>query len=224
MITYVLGAAAPRYPIDPVVYHHGFASGKEFLNGRSYYGIELPLGPPVGGPLFFTHYSFCGLDPHGLKDRYADYWEQNLRHVAINRAHCIANPGNFKGFGELCWGLTASGDPNGYAAHAPDLDNGTIAPTASLASLPYAPREVLSTLRHFLKRHGKRLWGPYGLFDAFCVQLGWYSDAYLAIDQGPIVVMMENHRTGLMWKLFMSIPEVQTGLRRLGFSSPYLAG
>jgi hypothetical protein len=224
LISYVLAAAAPRYPIDPLVYHHGFASGREFLNGQSYYGIELPLGPPFGGPLFFTHYSFCGLDPRGLKDRYADYWQQNLRHVAINRAHCVANPGNYRGYGESCWGLTASEDPQGYAAHAPDLDNGTIAPTASLASLPYAPDEVMSTLRHILRRHGAKLWGPYGLFDAFCEQRNWFSDAYLAIDQGPIVIMMENHRTGLLWKLFMSVPEVQAGLRKLGFSSPHIGG
>jgi len=222
LITYVLAAAAPRYPIDPVVYHHGFASGAGFLNGRSYYNIELPLGMPYGGPLFFTHYSFCGLDPHGLKDRYADYWELNRRHVAINRAHCVANPGNYPGFGEFCWGLTASDDPQGYLAHAPDLDNGTIAPTASLASLPYAPREVMSTLRHFLKQHGTRIWGPFGFFDAFCEQRNWFSEVYLAIDQGPIIVMMENHRTGLLWKLLMGVPEVQTGLRKLGFSSPYL--
>ena len=223
LITYVLAAAAPRYPIDPAVYHNGFASGPEFLNGRSYYGIELPLGPPSGGPLFFTHYSFCGLDPRGLKDRYVDYWEQNVRHVAINRAHCIANPGNYKGYGESCWGLTASLDPQGYAAHAPDHDNGTIAPTASLASLPYSPHEVMRTLRHFLGRHGRKIWGRYGLVDAFCEQRNWFSDGYVAIDQGPIVVMMENHRTGLLWKLFMGIPEVQAGLRKLGFSSPYLA-
>ena len=223
LITYVLAAAAPRYPIDPMVYHHGFASGREFLNGQSYYGIELPLGPAFGGPLFFTHYSFCGLDPRGLKDRYADYWQQNRRHVAINRAHCIANPGNYRGYGESCWGLTASEDPQGYVAHAPDLDDGTISPTASLASLPYAPAEVMSTLRHFLRRHGAKLWGPYGLFDAFSEQRNWFSDVYLAIDQGPIVLMMENHRTGLLWNLFMSVPEVQVGLRKLGFSSPHLA-
>ena len=224
LITYVLAAAAPRYPIDPGVYHHGFAVGPEFLNGQSYYGIELPLGPPFGGPLFFTHYSFCGLDPRGLKDRYADYWDLNRRHVAINRAHCIANPRSYQGYGESCWGLTASDDPQGYLAHAPDLDTGTIAPTAALASLPYEPQEVVGTLRHFLSRHGTRIWGPYGFFDAFCEQRNWFSDVYLAIDQGPIVVMMENHRTGLLWKLFMSVPEVQAGLRRLGFSSPYLAG
>jgi hypothetical protein len=188
-----------------------------------YYGIELPLGMPYGGPLFFAHYSFCGLDPRGLRDRYADYWDLNVRHVRINHAHCIANPHKHKGYGAHCWGLTASDDPDGYAAHAPDNDNGTISPTAALSSLPYAPREVMQALRHFLTRYGDRVWGRYGFIDAFCEQRDWYADTYLAIDQGPIIVMMENHRSGLLWKLFMSVPEVQEGLRRLGFSSPYLS-
>jgi hypothetical protein len=222
LVTYLLAASAPRYPIDPKVYHLGFATGRGFLNGKSYYGIELPLGMPGGGPLFFAHYSFCGLDPHGLKDGYADYWELNRRHVAINHAHCVANPHKHKGYADVCWGLTASDDPEGYEAHAPDLDNGTIAPTAALSSLPYAPREVMSTLRHFLSQHGEKIWHRYGFTDAFNEQKNWYDDSYVAIDQGPIVVMMENHRTGLLWKLFMSVPELQTGMRRLGFSSPYL--
>ena len=222
LITYVLAAAAPRHAVDPVIYHRGFAAGRDFLNGKSYHGIELPLGMPYGGPLFFAHYSFCGLDPRGLKDRYADYWELNQRHVRINRAHCVANPGKFKGYGESCWGLTASDDPAGYSAHAPDNDNGTISPTAALSSLPYAPCEVMQALRHFLTQHGEKAWRRYGFVDAFCEQQGWYADTYLAIDQGPIVVMMENHRSGLLWKLFMSVPEVQLGLRKLGFSSPYL--
>jgi len=223
LLTYVLAAGAPRYPIDPIVYHRGFAAGRTFLNGKRYYDIELPLGMPFGGPLFFAHYSFCGLDPRGLKDKYADYWELNQRHVAINRAHCLENPNNYKGYGPLCWGLTASDDPDGYSAHAPDNDNGTISPTAALSSLPYAHREVMSTLRHFLDEHGEQLWGRYGFADAFCQQRNWYADTYIAIDQGPIVVMMENHRTGLLWKLFMSVPEVQAGLRRLGFASPQLS-
>jgi len=222
LITYVLAAAAPRHAVDPVVYHRGFAAGRDFLNGKPYYGIELPLGMPYGGPLFFAHYSFCGLDPRGLKDRYADYWDLNQRHVRINQAHCVANPGRYKGYSESCWGLTASDDPAGYSAHAPDNDNGTISPTAALSSLPYAPPEVMQALRHFLTHHGEKAWGRYGFVDAFCEQQGWYADTYLAIDQGPIVVMMENHRSGLLWKLFMSVPEVRLGLRRLGFSSPHL--
>jgi hypothetical protein len=222
LITYVLAAGAPRYPIDPRVYHQGFAGGRDFVNGQCYYGIELPLGMPLGGPLFFAHYSFCGLDPRGLVDRYADYWQLNQRHVAINRAHCIANPLGHAGYGELCWGLTASDDPDGYAVHAPDHDNGTISPTAALSSLPYAPREVMAVLRHILSRHGERVWGRFGLVDAFCERRDWFAQTYLAIDQGPIVVMIENHRSALIWKLFMGVPEVQAGLRRLGFRSPHL--
>jgi hypothetical protein len=222
LITYVLAAASRRHAIAPAVYQRGYAGGRDYLNGRSYYGIELPLGPAYGGPLFFAHYSFCGLDPRGLKDRYADYWQQNVRHVQINRAHCIANPNGHKGYGPACWGLTASDDPDGYEAHAPAVDNGTISPTAALASLPYAPAEVLQVLRHLLRVHGSRVWGRYGFCDAFCEARNWYAQTCLAIDQGPIIVMMENHRTGLLWKLFMSAPEVQGGLRRLGFTSPSL--
>jgi hypothetical protein len=222
LTTYVLAAGAPRYPIEPLVYHRGFASGRDFRNGCRYYDIPLPLGMPYGGPLFFCHYSFCGLDPRGLKDRYADYWVQNVSHVRINQAHCIANPGGFKGYGPDCWGLTAGDDPEGYSAHAPDNDNGTISPTAALSSMPYAPREALRALRYFLREHGEQVWGRYGFVDAFCEQRNWFANTFLAIDQGPIIVMIENHRTGLLWKLFMSVPEVRNGLRRLGFSSPAL--
>ena len=224
LITYVLAASAPRYAVDPIVYHRGFASGRDFSNGKSYYGIELPLGMPFGGPLFFAHYSFCGLDPRGLRDAYADYWDLNVRHARINHAHCVANPNGHDGYSSACWGLTASDDPDGYSAHAPDNDNGTISPTAALASVPYTPRESMDAARHFLTAHGERVWGRYGFTDAFCESRGWYADTFLAIDQGPIIIMMENYRTGLLWKLFMSVPEVQTGLRRLGFAAPVLAG
>jgi len=223
LITYVLAGASPRFAVDPTTYRDGYAAGKHFLNGQSYFGIELPLGVPYGGPLFFSHYSFCGIDPRGLKDRYADYWQQNVHHVRINRAHCVANPHGHEGYGESCWGLTASDDPTGYMAHAPDNDNGTISPTAALASFPYAPREVMQALRHFLAVHGDRIWSRYGFVDAFCESRDWYADTFLAIDQGPIIIMMENYRTGLLWKLFMSVPEVQASLRRLGFESPHLA-
>jgi hypothetical protein len=221
LIAYVLAVSAPRHSVDPLLYHRGFAAGRDFLNGKQYYGIELPLGMPYGGPLFIAHYSFCGLDPRGLVDRYADYWDLNQRHVRINHAHCVANPSKFKGYSEFCWGLTASDDPDGYMAHAPDNDNGTISPTAALSSFPYTPDESMAALRHFLAGHDERIWGRYGFVDAFCEARDWYAETYLAIDQGPIIAMMENHRTGLLWKLFMSVPEVQMGLRRLGFTSPY---
>ena len=223
LVTYLLAVAAPRHAVAPEVYHRGFAAGQGFVNRKAYYGIELPLGMPYGGPLFFTQYSFLGLDPHGLVDRYADYWDLNRRHVQINRAHCIANPHGHRGYGESCWGLTASDDPDGYLAHAPDTDNGTLTPTAALASLPYAPAEVMQVLRHLLRTHGERVWKEYGFVDAFCEGRDWFAQTFLAIDQGPIVVMMENHRTGLLWKLFMDVPEVQAGLRALDFSSPHLA-
>ncbi|MDE2450899.1 MAG: beta-glucosidase [Gammaproteobacteria bacterium] len=224
LVTYVLAAGAPRYPISEHIYHRGFATGRDFLNGKAWLDIELPLGPAFGGPLFFAHYSFCGLDPRGLADRYTNYWEQNLRHVRINHAHCVTNPNHHRGYGEHCWGLTASDDPDGYSVHSPDSDNGTIAPTAALASFPYAPAQAMKALRHFLGTFGDRIWRPHGFVDAFCPQRDWYADTHLAIDQGPIILMIENFRSGLLWKLFMSAPEVRTGLRRLGFTSPHLPG
>jgi hypothetical protein len=223
LIAYVLAAAAPRYGVDPPVYHHGFAAGRDFLNGKPYYNIKLPLGIPYGGPLFFAHYSFCGLDPHGLKDSYADYWQQNLAQVRINHAHCTTNPNGHLGYSAECWGLTASDDPDGYAVHDPTNDNGTISPTAALSSLPYTPHESLAAMRHFLRRYGNKVWGRSGFVDAFCERRGWFADTFLAIDQGPIIIMIENHRSGLLWRLFMSIPEIQNSLRKLGFSSPRIS-
>jgi hypothetical protein len=223
LITYVLAAASPRYAIAPSVYHSGWARDGAMKNGKKYFDIELPLGPEAGGPLFFAHYSFMGLDPRGLKDRYADYWEQNRAHTLINRAHCRANPNRCKGYGDACWGLTASDNDTGYSAHAPDNDLGIITPTAALASMPYAPAESLKATRHFYEHLGEKIWGDYGFKDSFSESRDWVAPSYLAIDQGPIVVMIENHRSGLLWKLFMSCPEVQAGLKKLGFSSPHFA-
>jgi hypothetical protein len=222
LITYLLAASAPRYPVDADVYHRGWAMGRDFRNGRAFYGIGLPLGPDYGGPLFFTHYSFLGLDPRGLADRYADYWEQNVSHVRINLQHCLRNPGGFTGYGADCWGLTASDNHQGYSAHAPDNDLGVISPTAALSSFPYTPEESMRALRHFYDVLGDRIWSEYGFVDAFSETHDWYAKSHLAIDQGPIVVMIENYRTGLLWNLFMSCPEIQNGLRRLGFESPHL--
>jgi hypothetical protein len=218
LITYVLAASAPRYPIDPRAYHEGFAAGRNYLNGKPYYGIPLPLGLPFGGPLFFAQYSFCGIDPRNLNDHYADYWQQNLSHVRINHAHCENNPLHHKGYSASCWGLTSSDGPDGYSTHSPDNDDGTISPTAALSSMPYAPKEALQAARHFLRAHGEKVWGRFGFVDAFCEAKNWYADTYLAIDQGPIIVMIENHRTGLLWKLFMKAPEIQAGLRALSFT------
>jgi hypothetical protein len=217
LIAYVLAAGAARHAVAPAIYDSGFCAGPNYRNDSTRNGVRLPLGPDGGGPLFFAHYSFMGLDPHGLADAHADYWQQNVAQVRINRAHCIANPGHFKGYGPDCWGLTASDDPDGYDAHAPNHDNGTISPTAALSSFPYAPGAAMRALRHFLSAHGDRIWGRFGFTDAFNESRDWWADTYLAIDQGPIVVMMENYRSGLLWKLFMAAPEVRTGLKRLGF-------
>jgi hypothetical protein len=222
LITYVLAAASPSHAVPPTVYQQGWTRGPVFLNGRSYYGIMLPLGPPHGGPLFFSQYSFLGLDPRGLSDRYADYWAQNRAHTLINRAHCIANPQGFSGYGPDCWGLTACDGDAGYGAFCPENDRGVIAPTAALAAMPYAPEQAMAALRHFYETLGGDIWSRFGFVDAFNRSRGWVAGSNLAIDQGPIVVMIENHRSGLLWQLFMSCPEVREGLSRLGFASPWL--
>ena len=224
LITYILAASAEHYPVSAAVYHNGWASGPDFRNGKSFYGIPLTLGFDYGGPLFFTHYSFIGLDPRGLKDRYADYWEQNKNHTLINREHCIRNPNGFKGYGAHCWGLTASDSYEDYVAHSPTEDNGTITPSAALSAFPYTPAYSMEALKYFYNEHGDRLWTEYGFADAFNDTKGWVSDGHIAIDQGPIICMIENYRTGLLWRLFMSCPEVRAGLKKLGFSSPWLAG
>ena len=222
LIAYVLAAASPSFPIDADIYHRCWASGRAFRNGREFYGIRLPLGPDFGGSLCFAHYSFMGLDPRGLADTYANYWEQNVAHTLINREHCIRNANKFVGYGPGCWGLTASDDDYGYNQHAPDYDLGVIAPTAALSSFPYTPDYSMDALRTFLGRLRPRLWTPRGFRDAFCETRNWYASSSLAIDQGPIVVMIENHRSGLLWDLFMSCPETAQGLKRLGFSSDRL--
>ncbi|MCE6950613.1 DUF3131 domain-containing protein [Cereibacter sphaeroides] len=224
LITFVLGAASPTHPIDPRAYHEGWKDSPTFRNGRTRHGIRLPLGPEMGGPLFFAHYSFLGLDPRGLEEDGVDYWEQNRAHVRINRAHCLENPGGFAGYGPA-WGLTACDGDQGYAAFSPTNDRGVIAPTAALSSMPYTPAESMAALRHYAGHRGGALWGRFGFVDAFNDTAGWIAGSHLAIDQGPIVAMIENHRSGLLWTLFMSAPEVQAGLDRLGFrrTSPAVA-
>jgi hypothetical protein len=219
LIVYVLAASSDNYGIDPVVYHEGWARSGNIINGNSYYGITLPLGFDYGGPLFFSHYSFLGLDPRNLTDSYADYWQQNRNHTLINREHSIVNPNNFVGYSSDSWGLTASDNFEGYLAHEPTRDNGTITPTAAISSIPYTPEESMEAIRHFYYVLGDKLWGEYGFHDAFNATEGWWADSYLAIDQGPIIIMIENHRSGLLWNLFMEAPEVQPALEKLGFTS-----
>jgi len=222
LITYVLAASAERYPVSPAVYHRGWAQSNFFKNGKTFYGHALPLGFDYGGPLFFTHYSFLGLSPKGLKDQYADYWQQNTNHTLINRAYVLENPKKYKGYGPNSWGLTASDNHLGYGAHSPTEDLGVITPTAALSAFPYTPEYSMQALKYFYYDLGDRIWSEYGFVDAFSEEHSWYAKSHLAIDQGPIIVMIENYRTGLLWDLFMSCPEVQSGLKKLNFQSPYL--
>jgi hypothetical protein len=224
LITYVLAASSTTYSIPPVVYTNGWASNgsSSFLNGNSYYGYQLPLGPQLGGPLFFEHYSFMGINPNGLKDVYANYQTQTKNHTLINYEYCKANPlGNF-GYSDSCWGLTASDIPNGYTASSPTNDVSVVAPTAALSSFPFTPNESMKALKFFYYVLGDKLWGQYGFKDAFSLKQTWFADSYLAIDQGPIIVMIENYRSGLLWNLFTSCPEVKSGMLSLGFTAPYL--
>ena len=218
LITYVLAAASPAHAIAPQVYHRGCTDSPVFHNGKAYGDKTLPLGPDQGGPLFFAHYSFLGLDPRGLRDAYADYWAQNCAHVEINRAHCVANPHGFAGYGPDCWGLTACDGDKGYNAFSPTNDHGVIAPTAALSSMPYTPAESTAALRHLYEERGGALWRDFGFADSFNASANWVAEGHLAIDQGPIVVMIENHRSALLWRLFMSCPEIRRGLDRLGFA------
>ena len=204
------------------MYDIGWARNGAIRNGNSYYGVQLPLGPANGGPLFFAHYSFLGINPTGLTDAYANYETQNKGHSLINYNYCTTNPRNFVGYSASCWGLTASDDIYGYAAHHPDNDNGVISPTAALSSFPYTPAESMQALKFFYYKLGDRLWGDYGFYDAFSIHHGWFANSYLAIDQGPIIIMIENYRSGLLWNLFMSCPEVKNGMKNLGFQSPNL--
>ncbi len=215
LIAYVLAAGAARHPISASVFHEGWARNGALRNGNCYYDHVLPVGPPFGGPLFLAHFSFCGLDPRRMQDRYCDYWVQNVAHASIHLAHAVLNPNGHSGYGAACWGLSSSHGPKSYLASAPDNDLGIIAPTAALSSFPYLPAAAEAALRHYLTVAGGRLWGRFGFVDAFSADERWISKTHLAINQGPIVAMIENYRSGLLWKLFMEAPIVKLGLEKL---------
>ena len=234
MAAYLLGIASTTHGIPAEYYYTGWASqsqeafdyrvgwsgspaGKSYGNGRTFEGIKLDVGVGDGGPLFFTQYSFMGPDPHAIQESYTNYFENNRNIALINYRYCVRNPGRFKGYGPGEWGLTASLDPFGYGTHSPTPahDNGTISPTAALGSFPYTPQESLAALKHFYRDLGDRLWGVYGPMDAFNETRNWYSPMYLGLDQAPITVMVENARTGLIWKTFMSNPEIAPMLAKI---------
>ena len=218
LITYLIAASSPTHSITAEAYTSGYANNGGIRNGKTYYGFLLPLGQDYGGPLFFTQYSFLGLDPRHLKDQYADYWVQNVNQSLINWEYCVTNPQKYPGYGSTIWGLTASDNPWGYNAQSPTNDLGVITPTAAISSIPYTPSQSLNALKTYYYFLGDHLWGDYGFYDAFDIKEGWWANSTLAIDQGPIICMIENYRTGLLWNLFMSAPEVKNGLTKLGFT------
>lgn len=217
LIAYVLAASSPTHPITKEAYDHGWARNGRICNGDTYYNIYLPLGERYGGPLYYAHWSFLGLDPRSLSDAYADYWEQNVNHTKINYLYCRENPKCHVGYGENAWGLTSCSVPDGYEYCSPAEDYGVIAPTAALSSMPYMPGESLGALRYYYYIIGDKVFGEYGFCDAFNLDKGWFAPTYLAINQGPIIIMVENYRTGLLWDLFMRNVCVLDGLEKLGF-------
>ncbi|MDD2602285.1 MAG: glucoamylase family protein [Prevotella sp.] len=221
LITYILGASSPTHSIPAVCYHEGWARGGDIKTNAAPYGYPLRLrhngAEQTGGPLFWAQYSYIGLDPRNLSDRYANYWDVVRNHAMSDYAYCVANPKGYQGYGPDCWGLTASYSVVGYSAHSPGNDLGVITPTAALSSFPYTPAESLAALKGFWGK-GQRIWGKYGFYDAFSETDHWTVPHYLAIDQLTIAPMIENYRSGLLWKLFMSCPEIQQGLQTLGFT------
>jgi hypothetical protein len=217
-IVYLLAIASPTYGVPASLWNTGWEAGSNYVNGKSFYGHKLYVGWDYGGPLFFAHYSFLGFDPRDKKDDNVYFFVQNRNHSLINQAYCEDNPKGFAGYSEECWGLTASDDPDGYRAHEPysSNDNGTITPTAALSSIPYTPEESMLALKHFYRDLGDKIWGWMGFTDAFNQQRNWYASSYLAIDQGPIIIMIENYRSQLLWDLFMSNPEIQPMMDAIG--------
>jgi hypothetical protein len=235
MITYLLAIASPTHAVSADLYYTGWAGqsqdalnyragwsgstdGDHYRNGQTYYGIKLDVGVGTGGPLFFTHYSYIGFDPHSLHDRYTSSYFDNNRNIAlINRAYSIANPKHFEGYGPNAWGLTASDGPSGYVPHAPDnaSDQGTLTLTGALASFPYIPEASMAAFKHYYRDLGSQLWDIYGPRDAFNPGQDWVSPIYMGLNQAPITVMIENYRTGLVWKNFMSNPEIGVMLQKL---------
>ncbi|HMC01427.1 MAG TPA: glucoamylase family protein [Flavobacteriaceae bacterium] len=225
LITYILGAASPDYPIPAEAYHDGWANNGNIVTSETQYNIPLILdhAGTGSGPLFWAHYSYLGLKPNGLTDQYANYWNLNVNHTSINYEYCVDNPLNHLDYGSNCWGLTASYTRNsdgsiGYSAHKPGNDPGVISPTAAISSIPYTPQKSLAAMHFFYSKKDKLL-GPAGFYDAFSPRYNyWVAEAYLAIDQGPQIIMIENYRTGLLWNLFMQSGDVKNGLDLLRFN------
>ena len=236
MITYLLAIASPTHGVPADMYYSGWANqsqtgqsyrqgwsgsaeGKFYSNGTTYFGIKLDVGVGTGGPLFFTHYSYMGFDPHSFHDRYtsASYFENNRNIALISHAYSIANPKHYEGYGANAWGLTASDGPYGYVPHAPDNANdlGTITPTGALASFPYTAEASMEAFKHYYRDLGATMWDIYGPRDAYNPRQNWISPIYMGLNQAPIVTMIENYRSGIVWKSFMANPEIGEMLKKL---------
>ena len=223
LITYIMAASSNNFAIAKSVYQNGFSTGSAYLNGANFYNYTLPLGPSLGGPLFFSHYSFLGINPNGLTDgNNINYLTQVTNHTLINYTYSVQNPKKFYGYSDASWGLTACDIPGGYNACSPTNDVGVIAPTAAISSLPYTPDKSMKALRFYYYTLGDKLFKEYGFIDAYSMQQLWFSNTTLAIDQGPIIIMIENYRSQLIWNLLSNCPEVKRGLTSLGFKAPYL--
>ena len=218
MIVYILAASSPTHPCPASCYHKGWAGNGKIRTTTTFKGYPLQIkhngAETTGGPLFWAHYSWFGLCPIGLKDQYADYGEAMKAHVLSNYAYCVENPKGYPNYSENCWGLTAGFSVDGYSAHAPNNDLGVITITAALSSFPYAPKQAMAAARYWYQNKSL-LWGKYGFYDGYSDAAKWYPKRYLAIDQLTIAPMIENYRTGLLWRLFMSCPEIQHGLKIL---------
>ncbi len=234
MVTYLLAIASPTYPVPASMYYTGWANqdskgqeyrkgwgqtndGSMYSNGKEYYGVKLDVGVSNGGPLFFTHYSYLGYDPHAINDKYTNYFKNNRSIARINYNYCVENPLHFKGYGDSAWGLTASDGPFSYSADEPVSwqDHAKITPTGALSSFPYLPAEAMKALKNYYFNYGRLIWGEYGFKDSFSPEMNWCSEIYMGLNQAPMTVMIENYRTGLIWKLFMSSPEIKAGLQKL---------
>ena len=234
MVTYLLAIASPTHAVPASMYYSGWANqdqigqnyrsgwggtkeGSMYSNGNIYEGIKLDVGVSNGGPLFFTHYSYLGYDPHFITDKYTNYFTNNRNIARINHRYCVRNPKKQLGYGDSAWGLTASDGPFDYSADEPTMrqDRGKLAPTGAISSFPYTPTESMKALKNYYFNYGHFLWGEYGFRDAFNLAENWASDIYMGLNQAPMTVMIENYRTGLIWKLFMSDVDVKQGLKRL---------
>jgi hypothetical protein len=233
MMAYLLAIASPTHPVPASLYYSGWASqsdlavqyrrnwssttqGNHYTNGSSYFGIKLDVGEGNGADLFFTQFSFMGFDPRGKRDQYADYFLNNRNIALINHAYCVENPNKFAGYSADCWGLSA-GMNSGGGRPLPRDDNGTICCSAALGSFPYTPKESMAALKHFYRNLGSKIWGIYGFHDGFNETQNWFDPMWMGLNQAVIVVMIENHRSGVIWKNFMKNPEIQPALDAIGF-------